>query len=74
MCPGSEQPSLDRAATLATMSTVGLVVGGIGVATGTVLVFALRPEERKRPKDGAQGVAWTVGVGLGGLEAMGRFE
>lgn len=79
-CPASEQENLDGAAALGTVSTVGLVVGGIGVAAGTILFFAL-PSGGSGQKTGAVGVgsppaggvAWKAGVGLERFEIEGRF-
>jgi hypothetical protein len=42
-CPASRQSDIDSASTLATVSTVGFVVGGAGIATGVVLLLLGRP-------------------------------
>jgi hypothetical protein len=69
-CPLSEQANADAASTLGTVSTVGLVLGGIGVATGTIVLVALRPGGSARSTGASAG---TVGVGLGGFNVEGRF-
>lgn len=56
------QSDLDAARTLGTVSTVGLVVGSVGVAFGTVAVIVGRP----RP-------GWRAGVGLGRFDLEGSF-
>lgn len=38
-CPPEEQDRIDRAGTFATVSTVGFVIGVVGVATGVVLLL-----------------------------------
>lgn len=40
-CLRSDQDQADGARTMATVSTIGFVVGGVGVATGVVLLIAL---------------------------------
>jgi hypothetical protein len=40
LCPPDEGENIDAARTLGTVSTIGLVVGGAGLATGTFLLFA----------------------------------
>lgn len=42
-CPASEKSDLDSAKTLGTVSTVGFVVGGVGVIAGVVLLVAGGP-------------------------------
>ncbi|WP_437745361.1 PEGA domain-containing protein [Sorangium sp. So ce302] len=79
-CPQSERDKLDEAGDLATLATVGLVVGAVGVAAGTTALFVLQPSGGERragaPGGGAKpaaGVAWRAGVGLGRFEIEGRF-
>ncbi|AUX45921.1 uncharacterized protein SOCE26_074230 [Sorangium cellulosum] len=79
-CPEKERANVDAAADLGTLATVGLVVGGLGAAAGTVALFVLEPEGSERRGGGgpggsqaAGGVAWTVGMGPGRFEIEGRF-
>jgi hypothetical protein len=53
-CPVEDQSDLETAQALAIVSTVGFVVGGVGVVTGGVLLFV-------RPGGGAQSSA-TIGL------------
>lgn len=70
LCPASEQHSLDAAKTYGTVSTVGLVVGGVGVAAGAIILFAARPGGGERRGGGA---VWSAGVGLGRFELDATF-
>jgi hypothetical protein len=64
-CPGDAQPDLDKANRFATLSTVGFVVGGVGVAAGVVLL-AVRKKAPASSSTGALIVPW-VGPGMVGL-------
>ena len=71
---------LNAMRTLGTVSTVGLVVGGIGVVAGTIVVIAQQPGGND-PRVGAPsgqasaagGVLWNAGVGLGRFTIQGSF-
>lgn len=67
MCPVDAQADLDKANQLATLSTVGFVVGGVGVAAGVVLLV-VRKKEPTTSSSGALIVPWIVPgrVGLAG--------
>jgi hypothetical protein len=67
LCPRSPRTSL------ATASTVGLVVGVAGLVTGTLFVFWVRPDERG-PDKPRPAVAWGAGLGLGRFAIEGRFR
>lgn len=68
-CPADAQPDLDKANQLATLSTVGFVVGGVGVAAGVVLLVV----RKKAPATTSTG-AWVVPwVGPGTLGLAGKF-
>jgi hypothetical protein len=41
-CPAGAQPDIDRLHTMSTVSTIGFIVGGVGIAAG-VLLLAIRP-------------------------------
>src|SRR5262249_51813370 len=43
VCPPSKQHTIDSANTIPTVSTVGFVVGAVGVLVGGYLYFAARP-------------------------------
>jgi hypothetical protein len=47
-CPPTEQDRIDRAGTFATVSTVGFVIGVVGVATGVVLLVVGGDDEAPR--------------------------
>lgn len=42
-CPPSERANVDAASTLGSVSTASLVLGGLGVAAGSILLISLRP-------------------------------
>lgn len=71
VCPKNQQAEADSAGTLADVSTISFVVGGVGLAAGTVLLFL-------RPGGGSEGDAKTaraprVSVGLGSVFVSGSF-
>ena len=68
-CPSTEKRNQDTAAALGTAATVGLIVGGLGAATGTAVLLLTRPEGGER----RAGSSVSAGVGLGGFEVRGRF-
>lgn len=73
LCPRSQQANLVAVHDLQTISTVGLVVGGIGVAAGTVVLVAL-PSGPKSPGPASAGVAgWRLAVGAGQIGLEGSF-
>ena len=66
-CPSAQQSNVDSYHTLATLSTVGFVAGGVLAAAGVVLVVTA-----PRPVQGREAwVAPVVGPGYAGLQ--GRF-
>ncbi|WP_437525294.1 PEGA domain-containing protein [Sorangium sp. So ce726] len=69
LCPSTEAGNQRAAAALGTAATVGLVVVGLGTATGTALVLLMGPESGER----RAGLSVSAGVGLGGFEVRGRF-
>jgi len=77
-CPLSQQSNEKLVNTLATVSTTGFVLGGIGVAAGTIVLLALRPSGSARRSKGAslpsvESAGVRVGVGLGRFDVEGRF-
>jgi hypothetical protein len=60
------QSEKSSASTLATLSTVGFVVGGAGLAGGVVLWFVA-------PSGGTVQIAPAVGGGTTGLRVLGEF-
>ena len=66
-CPSTENERVKRLQKLGTVSTVGLIVGGLAMGSGATLLFLNRPEERKGPK------MPVVRVGLGNVVLEGRF-
>jgi len=69
-CPANLESEGDTVSTLGTVSTVGLVVGAVGVAAGTILLFV--PGDDDEP---AAQTSWrpTVRVGLGAIQIEGTF-
>ena len=72
-CPAAEASNVDAARALGTMSTVGLVVAGFGVAAGSVGLVALRPKAPERGTTVRETVATHLGIGPGGLVIVGSF-
>lgn len=66
-CPESRRENLDNFHTLSTISTVGFIVGGIGVAGGITLLI-LAPSSKKQ-----SGATIVPYAGLGSVGAVGRF-
>jgi hypothetical protein len=79
LCPTSEADNIDAARKLGTAATIGLVVGGVGLAAGTLLLFkrpgggpsAAKASSARVPR--AEGVHLEIGVGLGQARIDGRF-
>lgn len=65
-CPSTEDARVQEMQTLGTISTIGLVITGVGAAAGTTLFYLNRRDEHKRP-------ALQVGVGLAGINMRGSF-
>lgn len=68
-CPAAETPNVEAVRALGTMSTVGIVVAGLGVAAGTAGLVVLRPRipESKPP------VQLQVGLGAQRFELSFSF-
>ena len=64
LCPGSKAWLVDKVHTLEAVAVVGLVVGGLGAAAGTVVLLVVRPEGKER-RATPGGVDWNAGVGMG---------
>ena len=68
-CPASQQSDIDSANSLATVSTIGFVVGGAGAAVG-VIGLILWSGEGKKEGHAASVTPW---VGLGSAGVRGSF-
>jgi hypothetical protein len=68
-CPSTQTSTLYDVSILGTVSTVGLVVAGLGAVVGTTVLLLTPPEGGKRPA----GSSVSAGVGLGSFEIKGRF-
>lgn len=67
-CPPSERANVTAAGILGDVSTAGFVLGGLGVAAGTIILLSLRTgESAPRPANVA------LRVGLGRFDFEGRF-
>lgn len=69
-CSGSKADEIERARTLGNAALAGLVVGGIGVVTGSVVLIAAKPKAKGVDK---APVGLSVGAGLSGLVMKGAF-
>jgi hypothetical protein len=65
-CPPDQQDNLDSYHTMGTISTIGFVVGGVGLAAGAILILTA-------PKETAQSAYISPYVGPGSFGATGRF-
>lgn len=70
-CPSTESSNLSSYHTMGLLSTVGFIVGGVGVATGVVLLIA-RPKADSAPAPAA-GLWISPTIGLGSVGAVGTF-
>jgi len=72
-CPSTQQSNIDSYHTMGLLSTVGFVVGGVGVAAGAVLLL-MQPKAESAPA-AAQPAALRVTpvVGPGSIGAVGTF-
>jgi len=75
-CPTSMSGDVDSYKTMGTLSTVGFIVGGVGLAAGAVLWFT-SPKETASYKTvtrtASNGFSWQPYVGAGGGGVTGRF-
>jgi hypothetical protein len=69
-CPPGEDSDLNTYHTMGTLSTVGFIVGGVGVAAGTVLVLTSPKSKAAAP---ATGFSVTPYLGFGMAGATGTF-
>ncbi|MFS8069477.1 MAG: PEGA domain-containing protein [Byssovorax sp.] len=67
-CPPSERANVGAASTLGNVSTTSLVLGGLGVAAGSILLISLRPGGNAQRAAGA-----ALRVGAYRLDVEGSF-
>lgn len=72
VCPPSSQGTLDSSKTNGTISTVGFIVGGAGVATGIVLLL-IAPSKKKKSEEPKDALTVRPWIGLGSAGVSGRF-
>lgn len=77
-CPNNVSGDVDSYKTMGTLSTVGFIVGGVGLAAGAVLWFTAPKEKstafRTVPsKSASSGFSWQPYVGATGGGVTGRF-
>lgn len=72
-CPAAEAPNVSAARALGTMSTVGLVVAGFGMAAGTVGLVLLQPKVAEKRTNVLVGTTLNLGFGVQGLSLKGDF-
>lgn len=70
-CPSSSQSDIDSAKTMGTISTVGFIVGGVGVAAGVVLLLTEGSSSSASATVGSVHVTPDIGAGFVG--AHGSF-
>jgi hypothetical protein len=71
-CPASSQPDIDSLNTRATISTVGFIVGAVGVAVGAVLFATARGSESRTTA--LPNVRLQPWLGVGAAGVGGTFE
>lgn len=64
-CPSSQDSTLSSANTMATISTIGFIVGGVGVASGVVLLLTQGTTTTASRRPGVQPL---LGLGYAGLD------
>lgn len=75
-CPADAQSDIDSYKTMGTLSTVGFIVGGVGVAAGAVLWLTAPKEKRALASPSfrtASGTTFQPFVGPTGAGVTGRF-
>jgi hypothetical protein len=74
VCGSDQQSSVDSYHSMATLSTVGFIVGGVGVAAGVILLL-VQPSATQvsPPATGASPLSVTPVIGLGSVGAVGTF-
>lgn len=73
-CPPNQQEGLDLIRTLGKASTAGLVVGGVGVAAGTLVLLVVRPRGNGKNSQGLHGMTLQAAVaGPGMFRLEGTF-
>ena len=74
-CSSDQQSAVDSYHSMATLSTIGFVVGGVGVAAGVVLLLVQpsAPTASLSPATGASPLTVTPVIGLGSVGAVGTF-
>ena len=67
-CPRSQDSTLSSARTMATVSTIGFIVGGAGVAAGVILLVTQGTTSAAPRASRPRGVQPLVGLGYAGLD------
>lgn len=76
-CPPGGQGAIDSYRTAGAISTIGFVVGGVGLTTGSVLYLLARPSAAtptaRATKPSPSGLSWEPRIGPFGVGAVGSF-
>ena len=74
-CPPATYADLDRASSMATVSTIGFVIGVVGVGVGVVGLLTQPKAEppKDAPKEKAEGVRVSPWIGVGSVGLSGSF-
>lgn len=72
VCPVGTQSDVDAYHSMGTLSTVGFIVGGVGVAAGLTMIL-LAPKEQSAPPPASAGVRVIPTFGLGSVGMVGTF-
>jgi hypothetical protein len=72
-CPESARKDVDDGRTFATISTIGFIAGGVGVAAGFIGLFALRPSDSAPAKTARVSAIPLPFPGGGAVDLRGEF-
>ena len=76
-CPNDASGDVDSYKTMGTLSTIGFIVGGVGLTAGAVLWFTAPKETstgyKTVTRTASSGFSWQPYVGAGGGGVTGRF-
>lgn len=73
VCPPAAADAIDRSKLSGTISTVGFIVGGVGAATGFIVLLATSGVSKKAPPSSKDGLRVTPWISVGQAGVSGQF-